>query len=104
MELPTWMLMAIAALVLFAALRAGLVLGKRSRDDRGLVGPPPTSPKPVIRRERGLVQALPADISAQVELALASGHKIEAIKLVRDATGMGLKEAKDFVEGLERGA
>jgi ribosomal protein L7/L12 len=34
-----------------------------------------------------------------VARALAAGRKIEAIKLVREKTGMGLKEAKDFVEG-----
>ncbi len=30
--------------------------------------------------------------------ALASGQKIEAIKLYREATGEGLKEAKSFVD------
>lgn len=33
--------------------------------------------------------------------ALKTGNKIEAIKLCREATGMGLAEAKDFVERLE---
>lgn len=32
--------------------------------------------------------------------ALKQGRKIEAIKLVREATGLGLKEAKDAVEAL----
>jgi ribosomal protein L7/L12 len=37
-------------------------------------------------------------------IALArEGKKIEAIKLYRDLTGAGLKEAKDAVEALERG-
>ena len=31
----------------------------------------------------------------------ASGHKIEAIKVLRHATGIGLKEAKDYVENLK---
>jgi ribosomal protein L7/L12 len=35
--------------------------------------------------------------------AVRSGQKIEAIKLVRDLTGCGLKEAKDFVESIESG-
>ena len=35
--------------------------------------------------------------------ALNAGNKIEAIKLVREATGLGLKEAKDAVERLEAG-
>jgi ribosomal protein L7/L12 len=32
--------------------------------------------------------------------ALASGRKIEAIKIYRDATGLGLKEAKEFIDAL----
>ena len=31
---------------------------------------------------------------------LAQGKKIDAIKRTREATGLGLKEAKDYVEGL----
>jgi hypothetical protein len=34
--------------------------------------------------------------------ALARGRKIEAIKLVRQHTGLGLKDAKDLVEAHER--
>lgn len=34
---------------------------------------------------------------------VADGKKIEAIKLVREQTGLGLKEAKDAVEAIERG-
>jgi hypothetical protein len=35
--------------------------------------------------------------------ALNAGNKIEAIKALREATGLGLKEAKDWVEAYERG-
>jgi hypothetical protein len=34
--------------------------------------------------------------------ALRSGKKIEAIKYYREATAVGLKEAKDFIEETER--
>lgn len=34
--------------------------------------------------------------------ALRDGRKIEAIKIVRETTGLGLKEAKDLVESWER--
>ncbi|MFL3659387.1 MAG: ribosomal protein L7/L12 [Opitutales bacterium] len=33
--------------------------------------------------------------------ALQSGRKIEAIKLCRELTGLGLKDAKEYVEKLE---
>jgi ribosomal protein L7/L12 len=36
--------------------------------------------------------------------ALREGRKIEAIKLYRQSSGVGLKEAKDFVEEVERRA
>jgi ribosomal protein L7/L12 len=46
----------------------------------------------------------PGDPTAdpEVRALLAGGNKIAAIKRVRELTGMGLKEAKDYVEALER--
>jgi len=41
------------------------------------------------------------DLAAQLVLELAAGRKVEAIKLLRERTGMGLKEAKDAIEALE---
>ncbi len=35
--------------------------------------------------------------------ALQNGHTIEAIKLLRSATGLGLKEAKDVIDGYQSG-
>nr|WP_298140119.1 ribosomal protein L7/L12 [uncultured Pseudomonas sp.] len=37
-------------------------------------------------------------LPAEVVVALERGHKIEAIKLLREARGIGLKEAKDAVD------
>jgi hypothetical protein len=39
----------------------------------------------------------------QVRSLVAQQQKIEAIKLVRQHTGSGLKDAKDFVEAIARG-
>lgn len=39
-----------------------------------------------------------SQFSASVMAAMQSGNKIEAIKLLREQTGLGLKEAKDAVE------
>ncbi len=41
---------------------------------------------------------LPAAIAAEVDRLIAANQKITAIKLVREHTGLGLKEAKDLVE------
>ncbi len=40
------------------------------------------------------------EISDQVIAAIDAGHKIEAIKTLREETGLGLKEAKDVVDSL----
>ncbi|MEO8486641.1 MAG: ribosomal protein L7/L12 [Betaproteobacteria bacterium] len=49
-----------------------------------------SSPQPV----RSVLRPLPPDAAR----ALARGDKIEAIKLARHETGLGLKEARDWVE------
>lgn len=41
---------------------------------------------------------LPADVEHEVRRLVDSGKKIVAIKLVRERTGLGLKDAKDLVE------
>jgi hypothetical protein len=38
----------------------------------------------------------------EIQAAVASGHKINAIKIYRELTGVGLKEAKDAVEYFEK--
>ena len=44
---------------------------------------------------------LPDDAAEAIKTALFAGQKIEAIKLYRQISGQGLKEAKDFIEDLE---
>ena len=44
----------------------------------------------------------PIVIPAEAIEALRRGSKIEAIKLVRDNTGIGLREAKDAVDEFEK--
>ncbi|WP_037365461.1 ribosomal protein L7/L12 [Nakamurella lactea] len=46
------------------------------------------------------VPAVPPDIAAQVLLLKSQGEQIAAIKLVREHTGCGLREAKDYVDGV----
>jgi len=43
--------------------------------------------------------AAPANDKKTVMLASAGGNKISVIKVVKEATGLGLKEAKDLVDG-----
>jgi len=49
-----------------------------------------------------IAPAAPVDsLPAPVRDALSKGNKIEAIRLLREQTGLGLKEAKDAVEAFE---
>ena len=45
-----------------------------------------------------------AHVSDDIVEALRANRKIEAIKLYRQATGVGLKEAKEFIEEVQRRA
>jgi ribosomal protein L7/L12 len=48
---------------------------------------------------------LPSDsLPANVLAALQQGNSIEAIKLLREATGLGLKDAKDVIDHHRRGS
>jgi len=48
----------------------------------------------------GASRSVPAEVEAKARALLDRDQKIVAIKLVREASGMGLKEAKDWVEAL----
>jgi predicted amidophosphoribosyltransferase len=63
--------------------------------------PAPENVKPQMHDEPLPFRAAPNDALAQAaRTLLLQGRKIQAIKLVRERTGCGLKEAKDFVESL----
>jgi hypothetical protein len=51
---------------------------------------------------RALTGGLPPDVADVVTTAIRDGRTIAAIKAVREATGVGLKEAKDLVEAVAR--
>ena len=51
----------------------------------------------------GATEAAVPDLPPAALAALDAGDKIQAIKLVREATGLGLKEAKEAVERFEAG-
>ncbi|MHC9294100.1 ribosomal protein L7/L12 [Mycobacterium sp. LTG2003] len=53
----------------------------------------PVTPTPVGRSTEAVASHMVRQLALQ-------GNKIAAIKLLRDETGLGLKEAKDVVDGL----
>ena len=80
-------------------LREARGLGlKEAKDivDAQLAGAPSSLPASSFE------QTMPAGaLAANVIEALRRGNKIEAVRLVREQTGLGLKEAKDAVDAYE---
>lgn len=98
----------IATGVLILVLVAMVARAGRRRDP--LMGGAP----PVYRGAKSALGPVPAatlpaatlspEVEQEVRALLATGRKIQAIKLARDATHLGLKETKDLVEAMERRA
>ena len=86
------------AVVIFRRLRAAQMQGnaadlvrrlKRAEDKLDL-----------LMKHAGITYDPHANVPPGVLEALRAGQKIEAIRQYRQATGVGLKEAKEFVESL----
>jgi hypothetical protein len=62
-----------------------------------------TDRQPVGRKNDGLANSDDTNVHLErdVRVLLADKRKIEAIRRVWEITGMGLKQAKDYVEALE---
>ena len=78
-------------------------LGRRSAGGAGRSGL--SRPPPSIAPSRPAPQREPAGLApetlAAIREELARGNKIHAIKLMREATGLGLADAKQAVEAME---
>jgi large subunit ribosomal protein L7/L12 len=81
---------------LLALLVSHLVLVQRVATLKTVVARLQRGAAPVAPGSTGL----PPDAEAEVWRLVQGGRKIEAIKLVRGRTGLGLKEAKDLVDRL----
>ncbi|WP_374524414.1 ribosomal protein L7/L12 [Sphingopyxis sp.] len=83
---------------------AGLVLALRRGGGRDLTGPPRTlsQPRPVAPVDLPRIDVATASRDEELLDLIRRGRKIEAIKHLRDRTGLGLREAKDAIEALER--
>jgi ribosomal protein L7/L12 len=54
------------------------------------------------QRAAGILAACSADVEGELVRLLRDGQKIAAIKLLRERTGVGLKQSKETVEALAR--
>jgi|SRR5688500_17561008 len=103
MFVPLWQLavfgvvVAVLAILVIGALRrrsGGEMIDRQQREARRIATK--SSPAVALHPDDEAVLVIP-----EIRLALAGGQKIEAIKLVREHTGLGLREAKELVERLQ---
>ena len=83
-------------LILVVGLVLGLLLARYLRGQRAgrdLTAPPP---RPMVRVGDERIN------DEEIRALIRQDRKIDAIKLVRERTGLGLAEAKDAVEALEQ--
>ncbi len=94
----------IGIIVLAAVFLLTRAFGRKPRDVGG------REPPKLITMDDGAVAAeiegqeldIDPKVLDEVHRLSASGQKIEAIKLLREATGLGLTEAKGVVDSIER--
>ncbi len=79
-----------------------LVLAMRPRGRSDDLMAAPRSRMQRVAVPAGQKLELPSETRAEVERLLTNGQVINAIKLVREATGSGLKDAKDAVDEMRR--
>lgn len=100
----------LAAICLLVGLLVGYLAGIRRAESNRWKRPAPTNP---VRKNASLppyletrspssTDDLPPEVMAELRVHLSQGNKISAIKLVREATGLGLRESKELVESWMR--
>lgn len=98
-----WLVGTISGLF-FAAAGVVLVGGFLFLFSRNWEGRSRPATRPGLDQQRtGSAQLLDQNSEHEVRTLAAQGQKLEAIKRVRQLTGMGLKDAKDYVESLNHG-
>ena len=97
-------LVLVAIVAAIAAVTTVVVMNAMGSGQRRGHLPPPTTPLPSL--PPGLSTNSGYRLSAadreRIMVLLKAGKKIHAIKLYREVTGAGLREAKDAVEDMER--
>ena len=104
-----WIAGALAA-VIVAFLIGRISAGSDARTDLSGMPPgmaprpAPPPPSPIAGPADGAMPlpSVPEAERRAIFRELAAGNKIAAIKLLREASGLGLREAKDLVEAVER--
>jgi ribosomal protein L7/L12 len=97
-------LLLIAAIILVIVLLLRTLFGQRPREPFAPRKPTmlPTDDGAVAAEIDGQELDIDPAVLADIRKLSDSGQKIEAIKLLREATGLGLTEAKRIVDSLDR--
>jgi hypothetical protein len=99
MNSTTLIIIAVAALL---TVVVALILRRVSwGSSPGYTKLPPRPSAPPDGSPAGARRALDPNVERELQALVASQQTITAVKRVRELTGMGLKEAKDYVESLE---
>lgn len=106
--LEPMLMLAIGAVIgaVFALVVLSFVRGRSSEVE--LLVPPSEQQSAPVRVRRQTVPpapkpaAPPEEVDGALLASLREGNKIAAIKRARELTGLGLREAKEYVEALER--
>lgn len=61
------------------------------------------SGSPIYRTQTSISSDIPEAAETRIKELVDGGRMIEAIKQLREATGLGLKESKDIVDRLKNG-
>jgi len=83
------------------SLLEAAALVKELEEELGVSAAAPVAIAPAHRGDGGAAAAAPAVEKDEFDVVLtaAGDKKIQVIKVVRELTGLGLKEAKDLVDG-----
>jgi ribosomal protein L7/L12 len=98
----TYWLILIVAVIVFANIVTWLI--RKNAAEKTFTGNVDSSGYTETPSTHSSSNIAPGNAEEAVRALLDGGNKIEAIKLVREQTGLGLKEAKDLVDAMERGA
>ncbi|MFK3677762.1 ribosomal protein L7/L12 [Microbacterium sp. NPDC090218] len=100
MDVVVWIIGIVVGLIVVVVILAFALRGMRPK----LPEPQVFTPSPTTARSATAssatttVSGLTSDVVAEIDRLVAAGQKIHAIKLYRERSGVGLKEAKDRID------
>jgi len=100
MDVVLWIVGIVIGLIVVVAILSVALRGMRPKlPEPQVFTPTPAAPRTAPASSASTAASgLTPDVVAEIDRLVAAGQKIHAIKLYRDRSGVGLKEAKDRIE------